>query len=71
MELCFTLKMNILDSDSTRHVCLQGLAYQLIDDILDFTGTTTSLGKGSLSDIHHVPFLTFLYCYIRILNSQM
>ncbi|XP_022865006.1 solanesyl diphosphate synthase 3, chloroplastic/mitochondrial-like, partial [Olea europaea var. sylvestris] len=28
-----------------------GLAYQLIDDILDFTGTTTSLGKGSLSDI--------------------
>ncbi|CAA2967758.1 solanesyl diphosphate synthase 3, chloroplastic mitochondrial isoform X1 [Olea europaea subsp. europaea] len=30
-----------------------GLAYQLIDDILDFTGTTTSLGKGSLSDIHH------------------
>ncbi|CAI9783460.1 unnamed protein product [Fraxinus pennsylvanica] len=30
-----------------------GLAYQLIDDILDFTGTSTSLGKGSLSDIHH------------------
>jgi geranylgeranyl pyrophosphate synthase len=24
----------------------------LIDDILDFTGTSASLGKGSLSDIH-------------------
>ncbi|XP_010549511.1 PREDICTED: solanesyl diphosphate synthase 3, chloroplastic/mitochondrial-like isoform X2 [Tarenaya hassleriana] len=30
-----------------------GLAYQLIDDVLDFTGTSTSLGKGSLSDIQH------------------
>ncbi|KAG5541958.1 hypothetical protein RHGRI_021700 [Rhododendron griersonianum] len=30
-----------------------GLAFQLIDDVLDFTGTSTSLGKGSLSDIHH------------------
>ncbi|MCL7046681.1 hypothetical protein MKW94_000505 [Papaver nudicaule] len=30
-----------------------GLAFQLIDDILDFTGTTASLGKGSLSDIRH------------------
>ncbi|XP_042457587.1 solanesyl-diphosphate synthase 1, mitochondrial-like isoform X1 [Zingiber officinale] len=30
-----------------------GLAFQLIDDVLDFTGTTTSLGKGSLSDIRH------------------
>ncbi|XP_030480953.2 solanesyl diphosphate synthase 3, chloroplastic/mitochondrial [Cannabis sativa] len=30
-----------------------GLAYQLIDDILDFTGTSASLGKGSLSDIRH------------------
>ncbi|XP_057517010.1 solanesyl-diphosphate synthase 1, mitochondrial-like isoform X2 [Amaranthus tricolor] len=30
-----------------------GLAYQLIDDVLDFTGTSASLGKGSLSDIHH------------------
>ncbi|XP_047072719.1 solanesyl-diphosphate synthase 1, mitochondrial-like isoform X1 [Lolium rigidum] len=29
-----------------------GIAYQLIDDILDFTGTSASLGKGSLSDIH-------------------
>ncbi|CAN6469367.1 unnamed protein product [Victoria cruziana] len=30
-----------------------GLAFQLIDDVLDFTGTSSSLGKGSLSDIHH------------------
>ncbi|GMH19646.1 hypothetical protein Nepgr_021487 [Nepenthes gracilis] len=30
-----------------------GLAYQLIDDVLDFTGTSASLGKGSLSDISH------------------
>ncbi|XP_062195210.1 solanesyl-diphosphate synthase 1, mitochondrial-like isoform X1 [Phragmites australis] len=29
-----------------------GIAYQLIDDILDFTGTSASLGKASLSDIH-------------------
>ncbi|KAG6769862.1 hypothetical protein POTOM_025528 [Populus tomentosa] len=33
-----------------------GLAYQLIDDVLDFTGTSASLGKGSLSDIRHVIF---------------
>ncbi|KAI3879707.1 hypothetical protein MKX03_014197 [Papaver bracteatum] len=30
-----------------------GLAYQLIDDVLDFTGTSASLGKGPLSDILH------------------
>ncbi|CAL0312849.1 unnamed protein product [Lupinus luteus] len=30
-----------------------GLAFQLIDDVLDFTGTSASLGKGSLSDICH------------------
>ncbi|CAL1403042.1 unnamed protein product [Linum trigynum] len=30
-----------------------GMAFQLIDDVLDFTGTSASLGKGSLSDIHH------------------
>uniref|UniRef100_A0A0A9EWX3 Uncharacterized protein n=1 Tax=Arundo donax TaxID=35708 RepID=A0A0A9EWX3_ARUDO len=29
-----------------------GIAYQLIDDILDFTGTSASLGKASMSDIH-------------------
>ncbi|WJZ89630.1 hypothetical protein VitviT2T_008835 [Vitis vinifera] len=30
-----------------------GLAFQLIDDVLDFTGTSASLGKGSLSDIRN------------------
>ncbi|RYR47782.1 hypothetical protein Ahy_A07g033745 [Arachis hypogaea] len=30
-----------------------GLAFQLIDDVLDFTGTSASLGKGFLSDIRH------------------
>ncbi|KAJ4842777.1 Solanesyl diphosphate synthase 3, chloroplastic/mitochondrial [Turnera subulata] len=30
-----------------------GLAFQVIDDVLDFTGTSPSLGKGSLSDIRH------------------
>ncbi|XP_062012684.1 solanesyl diphosphate synthase 3, chloroplastic/mitochondrial-like isoform X1 [Rosa rugosa] len=30
-----------------------GLAFQLIDDVLDFTSTSASLGKGSLSDIRH------------------
>ncbi|KAI8548525.1 hypothetical protein RHMOL_Rhmol07G0279400 [Rhododendron molle] len=34
-----------------------GLAFQLIDDVLDFTGTSTSLGKGSLSDIHHIEYV--------------
>ncbi|PKU87396.1 solanesyl-diphosphate synthase 1, mitochondrial-like isoform X2 [Dendrobium catenatum] len=29
-----------------------GMAYQLIDDVLDFTGSSSSLGKGSLSDIN-------------------
>ncbi|KAK4858565.1 hypothetical protein QYF36_018478 [Acer negundo] len=30
-----------------------GLAFQLIDDILDFTGNSASLGKASLTDIKH------------------
>uniref|UniRef100_F6HJE9 Solanesyl diphosphate synthase 3, chloroplastic/mitochondrial n=2 Tax=Vitis vinifera TaxID=29760 RepID=F6HJE9_VITVI len=30
-----------------------GLAFQLIDNVLDFTGTSASLGKGSLSDIRN------------------
>lgn len=30
-----------------------GLAFQVIDDVLDFTGTSASLGKGSLSDVRH------------------
>ncbi|KAL0912170.1 hypothetical protein M5K25_018127 [Dendrobium thyrsiflorum] len=29
-----------------------GMAYQLTDDVLDFTGSSSSLGKGSLSDIN-------------------
>ncbi|GJQ08897.1 hypothetical protein GpartN1_g688.t1 [Galdieria partita] len=29
-----------------------GLAYQLMDDALDFTGSSTSLGKPALADIH-------------------
>ncbi|GJD10450.1 Solanesyl-diphosphate synthase 1, mitochondrial [Galdieria sulphuraria] len=29
-----------------------GLAYQLVDDALDFTGTSSSLGKPALADIH-------------------
>jgi geranylgeranyl pyrophosphate synthase len=37
---------------------MQGLAFQLIDDVLDFTGTSASLGKGSLSDIRHVRIIT-------------
>lgn len=36
---------------------MQGLAFQLIDDVLDFTGTSATLGKGSLSDIRHVTSL--------------
>ena len=32
----------------------QGIAYQLIDDILDFTGTSASLGKASFTDINQV-----------------
>jgi len=39
----------------------QGLAYQLIDDVLDFTGTSASLGKGSLSDIRHVIILSLIW----------
>lgn len=39
----------------------QGLAFQLIDDVLDFTGTSSSLGKGSLSDIRHVIHLSSVY----------
>lgn len=39
----------------------QGLAFQLIDDVLDFTGTSASLGKGSLSDIRNVILFSLMY----------
>jgi geranylgeranyl pyrophosphate synthase len=42
---------------------MQGLAFQLIDDVLDFTGTSASLGKGSLSDIRHVITTALSSCY--------
>lgn len=45
----------------------QGLAYQLIDDVLDFTGTSSSLGKGSLSDIRHVMCSDFALFFVYIL----
>lgn len=45
-----TAEISMLAYDYGRNL---GLAYQLIDDVLDFTGTSASLGKGSLSDIRH------------------
>ncbi|XP_015866339.1 solanesyl diphosphate synthase 3, chloroplastic/mitochondrial [Ziziphus jujuba] len=45
-----TAKVATLASEYGKNL---GLAYQLIDDLLDFTGTSASLGKGSLSDIRH------------------
>jgi hypothetical protein len=47
-------------SNLINSIPLQGLAFQLIDDVLDFTGTSASLGKGSLSDIRHVMTALFL-----------
>lgn len=44
-----TAEVSALAFQYGRHL---GIAYQLIDDILDFTGTSASLGKGSLSDVH-------------------
>ncbi|KAF9625150.1 hypothetical protein IFM89_019364 [Coptis chinensis] len=45
-----TAEVSILAYEYGRNL---GLAFQLIDDVLDFTGTSASLGKGSLSDIRH------------------
>ena len=42
----------------------QGLAYQLIDDVLDFTGTSASFGKGALSDMCHVTHLSLMWYVI-------
>lgn len=47
MYMCMCVKL-------TNFFPPQGLAFQLIDDVLDFTGTSASLGKGSLTDIRHV-----------------
>nr|TKW08563.1 hypothetical protein SEVIR_6G033348v2 [Setaria viridis]TKW08565.1 hypothetical protein SEVIR_6G033348v2 [Setaria viridis] len=44
-----TTEVQALAYQYGRHL---GIAYQLIDDILDFTGTSASQGKASLSDIH-------------------
>nr|XP_034600020.1 solanesyl-diphosphate synthase 1, mitochondrial-like [Setaria viridis] len=44
-----TTEVQALAYQYGRHL---GIAYQLIDDILNFTGTSASLGKASLSDIH-------------------
>nr|GEU69355.1 solanesyl diphosphate synthase 3, chloroplastic/mitochondrial isoform X2 [Tanacetum cinerariifolium] len=38
---------------TTHAQTIKGLAFQLVDDVLDFTSTSVSLGKGSLSDIRH------------------
>uniref|UniRef100_A0A164ZMK2 Uncharacterized protein n=1 Tax=Daucus carota subsp. sativus TaxID=79200 RepID=A0A164ZMK2_DAUCS len=45
-----TAEVSVLAFDYGKNL---GLAFQLIDDVLDFTGTSSSLGKGSLSDIRH------------------
>ncbi|KAJ8538465.1 hypothetical protein K7X08_027686 [Anisodus acutangulus] len=45
-----TAEVSILAFDYGKNL---GLAFQLIDDVLDFTGTSATLGKGSLSDIRH------------------
>ncbi|MBA0819176.1 hypothetical protein Gohar_021349 [Gossypium harknessii] len=42
-----------------------GLAYQFVDDVLDFTGTSASLGKGSLSDIRQVIHHTGVQCFLQ------
>ncbi|CAD6341018.1 unnamed protein product [Miscanthus lutarioriparius] len=44
-----TTEVQALAYQYGRHL---GIAYQLIDDILDFTGTSASLGKASFSDIN-------------------
>ncbi|KAL3330070.1 hypothetical protein AABB24_034098 [Solanum stoloniferum] len=45
-----TAEVSVLAFDYGKNL---GLAFQLIDDVLDFTGTSATLGKGALSDIRH------------------
>ncbi|PHT68505.1 Solanesyl diphosphate synthase 3, chloroplastic/mitochondrial [Capsicum annuum] len=45
-----TAEVSVLAFDYGKNL---GLAFQLINDVLDFTGTSATLGKGSLSDIRH------------------
>ncbi|MBA0748458.1 hypothetical protein Gogos_005273, partial [Gossypium gossypioides] len=62
-----------LSSDQTPEVAMSafeygknlGLAYQFVDDVLDFTGTSASLGKGSLSDIRQVIHHTGIKCFLQ------
>ncbi|XP_008644892.2 solanesyl-diphosphate synthase 1, mitochondrial isoform X3 [Zea mays] len=45
-----TAEVSVLAYEYGRNL---GLAFQLIDDVLNFTGTSASLGNGSLSHIRH------------------
>ena len=39
-------------------IYLQGLAFQIVDDLLDFVGTSLVLGKPALADLNQVRMLT-------------
>lgn len=36
---------------------MQGLAFQIVDDLLDFVGTSLVLGKPALADLNQVSSL--------------
>lgn len=40
---------------------MQGLAYQLVDDALDFTANQATLGKPALADLREVLLSLTLY----------
>ena len=54
----------VFRADLSVYFLPQGLAYQLIDDVLDFTGTSACFGKGALSDICHVTHLSLMWYVI-------